>query len=686
MKNPEQNFNAVGVNPEIKAGKRLPDPLAFSETEILEQSKDKPILETKDSVYFLGVDVKKGQGGERVVSHEKFKGDVITSFDLKLMRDLAVAIKLNQPVIMEGGSGIGKSRTIDRMGALLQREVYYANCEKFDTDILIGRPDVREDTKSGFGWCDGIALQAIRNGGILFLDEYNFMPGETRAGLHEVIDSILQGKDYITVARNHGERVPVHPELRIIAAENPPGDEYGDRQVLDPAQYTRFSHLQVGQEMPKEVKKARALGRFGKDNEFTLAPTDFLFSGNITEEQIAEIPGLEMIIEKYIEFTSWLEKMVETGKLGKGQAQTPSFAFQRDYDRVVGFVLNFFKGDLNEVFQKALRYYYLNHFVSDDDKKKVEEAILNVKTDIADDERRKGLERESKKAKEEAEKAEQEKKEKAEADKFLEKTAEEVRGLKASLRKAKREILGESFEPVISAKYKYKDESGKETVENIEIDFEQKLDIALKFYKEHGVPVPVDFVEQMKDAWEENKDEMQKQIEKFGFDEVLIIPANLKIDDAFDKEMTKGYKKKDGKTGEPTYWGIKKEDIKSDARSSQDRMILVHKNKARDLKEATGILPILKETLGKKGGDFKPEEGMTIEEYFVFQRAYFEETGEHLDGGEGVTWLPGSRVGSQVVHACFLPGVARVSVGADDPDGADPRVGCRPSRCFFKKK
>ena len=698
MKNQEQQFKAMlpDSSPDgVDFG--VPEEKILSEAEIQEQSQKQHIFETADKVFFLGVDVEKGKGGDRAVNKEKFKGDVITAFDLKLMRDVAVAFKLNQPVILEGGSGIGKSRTVDRMGALLNKEVYYANCEKFDTDILIGRPDVKEGTVSGFGWRDGIVLQAIRNGGVVFLDEYNFMPGETRGGLHEVIDSILQGKDFITVARNHGERVPVHPDFRIIAAENPPGDEYGDRQVLDPAQYTRFSHIQVGEEMPTDVKKARALGRFGKDNKINLTPNDFLFSGNITEEEVAQIPGFEMIVEKYIEFTEALEKMVKNGKLAKDQPQSPAFAFQRDYDRVVGFVLTFFKGDLNETFQKALRYYYLNHFIDEGDRKKVEEMIVNVKTDIALDPDRKGLEaRAAKKAKEEKERLEREKKEaeealktKTEAEKAelaLEEIKKKELELKKALRKSKRELAGETAEVEnISAEYKYKDEKGKMVKETIEIDFTEKLALAVEFYKNHKIKIPADFTEVMQDVWERNREAMQEQIEKFGFDEVLIIPAGIKLDDAFDKEMTKGYKKKDGSKGEPTYWGIKKEDIKDDDRSAQNRLILVHKNKAKDLYDTPETLPILKETLGKKAGSFKQEEGLTAEEYFVFQRLYFEETGENLDE-KGSTWLPGSRMGKEagslVVRADWGPDDAQVVVNANSPGLSYDYVGCRLSRCF----
>ena len=124
-------------------------------------------------------------------------------------------------------------------------------------------------------------------------------------------------------------------------------------------------------------------------------------------------------------------------------------------------------------------------------------------------------------------------------------------------------------------------------------------------------------------------------------------------------------------------------EIKSDERVAKSRIILVHKNKAGDLYSDKDILPILKETLGKKAGSFKPEEGMTIEEYMIFQRQYFEETGEHLDGKEGAIWLPGSRVGDQVVRAFFDPGGGQLGVRAAVSGHANPGFGCRPSRCFF---
>jgi MoxR-like ATPase len=143
-----------------------------------------------DRVSFIGVEVAKGKGGRRTPDPKRFKKDVITEWDLKLMQKLAVGLELNQPILLEGGSGIGKSSTVDRMCGYLNREVYYANCAEYDLDTLIGSKTIGKD--GSVEWRDGIVTQWLRNGGVLFLDEYNFMRGEVRGRLHEILDSALR--------------------------------------------------------------------------------------------------------------------------------------------------------------------------------------------------------------------------------------------------------------------------------------------------------------------------------------------------------------------------------------------------------------------------------------------------------------------------------------------------------------
>ena len=100
------------------------------------------------------------------------------------------------------------------------------------------------------------------------------------------------------------------------------------------------------------------MGFLGKDNEITVGQDEYLLPGGISLEMLKEVPGIENLFDKYIEFTEAIEALVEKGELGAEQSQPPYFSFQRDYDRVISFVLTFYRGDLNETFHKAF-YFYL---------------------------------------------------------------------------------------------------------------------------------------------------------------------------------------------------------------------------------------------------------------------------------------------------------------------------------------
>ena len=340
----------------------------FRDVEGLEQ--------TADAVSFMGVALPKGEGGDNVPRLERFKRNVLTEFDLRLMQKIAVAFELNQPILIESGSGLGKSETVERMCALLNRECYYANCHDFEPDVLIGSKTVKEDTKSGFGWKDGIVVQAIRNGGVLFLDEYNFMRGETRGRLHEVLDAILRGKDEIVLIENDGERVKVHPNFRIVASQNPPGGIFSDREVLDPAQFSRFVYMKEMSEMSDEVKAARIFGALGLASQGVSAEGDYYkVNRDMRFEDLKRIPGIDLILFQYLEFQKGLEKLVEGNSIGDDQPQPVFFSFQRDLDRVLRFVVRFFDGDLESTMKKGLAFYFENKFESQLDRKKVRDLI-----------------------------------------------------------------------------------------------------------------------------------------------------------------------------------------------------------------------------------------------------------------------------------------------------------------------
>ena len=112
--------------------------------------------------------------------------------------------------------------------------------------------------------------------------------------------------------------------------------------------------------------------------------------------------------------------------------------------------------------------------------------------------------------------------------------------------------------------------------------------------------------------------------------------------------------------------------------TDKSRIVLVHSKNAQNLADR----PELKETLGETAESFiKAKETLTLTDYLIYQKKYFEETGKHLDV-EGWTWLPGSRVGSHVVYVGWYPGVGQLDVNAIPPDDLRPSIGCRLSRCF----
>ena len=349
------------------------------------------VVSSESRVDFFGVKLDRGEGGLNVPQPERFKENVITDFDRLLMQKIAISIALNQPLLIEGGSGIGKSEIAEWVCSLLDRECYYANCHDFTADVLIGGMTVKEDSKSGFGWVDGIVIDAIRKGGVLFLDEYNFMNGEARGRLHEILDTVLRGNDSIILVENSGEIVPVHPNFRLIAAQNPPGDVFLDRTVLDPAQITRFIYVREPSEMPLALKRARALALVGEHYSQALPVAEVFRLGNqaLSIEQLAALPGaIELICDKFLDFHKAIDAIVRNGGLAENQAQPLYFAFQRDFDRVVNFICRFYDGDLNSSMRAALVHYFVNRFESRQDRDKVIELISHVHVSLAHDSRR----------------------------------------------------------------------------------------------------------------------------------------------------------------------------------------------------------------------------------------------------------------------------------------------------------
>ncbi len=169
--------------------------------------------------------------------------------------------------------------------------------------------------------------------------------------------------------------------------------------------------------------------------------------------------------------------------------------------------------------------------------------------------------------------------------------------------------------------------------------FEQKLQDFQRFYQSHNINLPPNFADQIRDIWENNTQKIEQAIEQNGFDDMLLLPGGIPLPE-LNAKMTVGYK--------PTYEGDNFKAggsfaLAKSQKTDKPRLVLVHKT--QNLRDRP-------ETLNIQGQDVKQDQILTLEDYLIFQRKYFEETKKHLDE-VGWTWLA-TTSGARLVGAAGL--------------------------------
>jgi chromosomal replication initiation ATPase DnaA len=113
MRSPEQQFKALTPEQEKQA----------KATKTLEVSVEgAPIAETETSVSYLGVTLEKAKNPEgqfvpRREQYENFIND--KDIALPLQRDIAVAFLNGEPLLVDGGTSLGKTTTVRKMASEL---------------------------------------------------------------------------------------------------------------------------------------------------------------------------------------------------------------------------------------------------------------------------------------------------------------------------------------------------------------------------------------------------------------------------------------------------------------------------------------------------------------------------------------------------------------------------------------
>lgn len=354
--------------------------------------KEMPIKETPDSISYMGVRLPKAQNSESafVPRREQYQDFIEDKFSLGLQKDIAVSLLQGDPLLIEGGTSIGKTTTVRKMASDLGWEVHYANLNgATDVEDLMGRyipnPDKKSPTDPEYIFVDGKVTSGLRQEEgktkIIILDEFNSAAPNILIRLHEVLDSLQRGEN-VVLSEDASESIPVDKNTtKIVALMNPPGKGYFGREPLDPAQLRRWVYMKAPSDLPEETFS------YSTDALFSLVPqqqevldTKTLPSREsaLLPEQLSEIPGIGEILGKYKEFHKAAKQMLKERKIAEDQPQPFMYDDRMEPKRVRDFVLAFYNGDINETFKSALNYYYVNKLDSDIDRRKVGELIRHV--------------------------------------------------------------------------------------------------------------------------------------------------------------------------------------------------------------------------------------------------------------------------------------------------------------------
>lgn len=158
------------------------------------------------------------------------------------VQDFAIydyAMKANQNVLIEGGAGSGKTISVQAYASARGLRYFNLACHiGIEASHLVGRWIPTAD--GNFRWQDGAVTEIVRNGGVLLLNEINFMPER----LSTFIFSLLDYRREIQLMENGGEVIKAHPNLLIVGDMNP---NYRGTRPLNQAFADRF---QVRLEFP----------------------------------------------------------------------------------------------------------------------------------------------------------------------------------------------------------------------------------------------------------------------------------------------------------------------------------------------------------------------------------------------------------------------------------------------------
>ncbi|XP_030747857.1 midasin-like isoform X2 [Sitophilus oryzae] len=169
------------------------------------------------------------------------------------MRKLAVlvakAIEFNEPVLLIGETGGGKTTICQLIAENNGQELVSINCHMNteSSDFIGGLRPVREHSQENrlFEWIDGPLINAMRQGSVFLADEISLADDSVLERLNSLLEperTLLLAEKGIDINNfNNSESITAHPSFCFIGTMNPGGD-FGKKE-LSPALRNRFTEI-----------------------------------------------------------------------------------------------------------------------------------------------------------------------------------------------------------------------------------------------------------------------------------------------------------------------------------------------------------------------------------------------------------------------------------------------------------
>lgn len=221
------------------------------------------------------------------------------------MRRLAVliakAFTFDEPVLLVGETGCGKTTICQVLAALKQRQLLSVNCHMHteSSDFLGGLRPVRQYKNDGrlFEWVDGPLIKAMETGNMFLADEISLADDSVL----ERLNSLLEPERQLVLAERGMED---NSNIVVITAKNNfhfvgtmnPGGDFGKKE-LSPALRNRFTEIwcdsvtsreDLLKVLEKSVSKGISLGNQEDGSSgignFILDFTDWLKNSEVTNK------------------------------------------------------------------------------------------------------------------------------------------------------------------------------------------------------------------------------------------------------------------------------------------------------------------------------------------------------------------------------------------------------------------